>query len=100
MENNSENNPQEEINNPEQFQVGRTPQEEKENNESDNSGDDAEYTPEETEFADGKGSKLNEAIKQSGEETPDEELKEKTDGTFEDQDFGKSEGLQPELNDI
>jgi|GEM_PF-1526923 len=97
MESNSESNPQEKINNPEKFQVGRTPQEEKESN---NASKSDECAPEETQAADGKGSSLNEAISPSNDETHEAELKEKTEGTFEDQDFGKSEGLQPEVNDI
>ncbi|MDN3588794.1 hypothetical protein QWY86_19085 [Pedobacter aquatilis] len=97
MENNSENK-QEEINNPEQFQIGRTPQEDKQGDQGETANEDTSYTPQETEFADGEGTRLNEAI--NGAETNMDELKKKTDDSPEDNNFGKSEGLQPEANDI
>ncbi|RZK93172.1 MAG: hypothetical protein EOO98_00420 [Pedobacter sp.] len=64
MKNEEDNMQQEEINNPAQFQVGRSPQEEKENSEEQmiERDDDAGYTPEEDQFADGKGTQLNEEI--------------------------------------
>lgn len=64
MKNEEDNLQQEEINNPAQFQVGRSPQEEKENSEEQmiERDDDAGYTPEEDQFADGKGTQLNEEI--------------------------------------
>ena len=63
MENSENENPitgnkepmeKDEIVNPEQFQVGRAPEEDK------NENDDSEYTPQENEFADGKGTPLAE----------------------------------------
>jgi hypothetical protein len=52
--------------------------------------DDAGYTPQEDQFADGKGTQLNLEI------TPDrgdieDELSEQVEGTFEDQQFGEEE---------
>ncbi|WP_231463541.1 hypothetical protein [Pedobacter sp. Leaf132] len=93
MESNTENQHEEEIINPEQFQVGRAPQDEKEDLESDEPlTDDAEYTEEETGYADGKGTLLDNTL---GE---DQELdnEESSNDTFEDQDFGNDEGKQSE----
>lgn len=57
MENKKLNTEEEEINNPEQFQIGRNHIEEDEE-----SNDDSTYTEQENEFADGKGSDLAEAF--------------------------------------
>ncbi|SMC88985.1 hypothetical protein [Pedobacter africanus] len=52
--------PEEEIINPEQFQVGRNPEEQHEQTNQDGSANNeqAGYTPGETEFADGEGTRL------------------------------------------
>ena len=49
--------------------------------------DDAGYTPQEEQFADGKGTQLNEEIK-PGTGDIEDELSEQFEGTFEDQNFG------------
>ncbi|ACU03937.1 hypothetical protein [Pedobacter heparinus] len=56
---NQDHLPEEEVINPEQFQVGRNPVEQEETNQ-DGSADNeqAGYTPGETEFADGEGTRL------------------------------------------
>lgn len=74
MENKENNTEKDEIINPEQFQVGRGLHE-------DNNEDQAEevsYTPEENQFADGKGTQLDEEM---GDETEfDEELPDDLNG--------------------
>ncbi len=92
MENIQDNLPEEDIINPEQFQVGRAPQNEKEIQEEEVSdqSDDAGYTPQEAQFADGKGTQLNEEIP-SDQGDIEDELSEQVEGTFEDQKFGEEE---------
>jgi len=68
MENNENEIEKDEIVNPEQFQVGRSPQEEKEEQ-----SDDAAYTEEEVQFADGEGTQLAEAFDTPEEDEFDEE---------------------------
>ena len=53
--------PEEEVINPEQFQVGRNPedQDEEENQNGTAETEQAGYTPGETEFADGEGTRLD-----------------------------------------
>lgn len=77
---------QEEINNPAQFQVGRSLKEEKENSEEQmiERDDDAGYTPEEDQFADGKGTQLNEEIAPDRGDIEDE-LSEQEDDLAEQQ---------------
>lgn len=65
MENKKHHIEDEEINNPAQFQVGRASGPEKEHDDQDENS----YTPQESEFADGKGTPLNEEL---GETTEDE----------------------------
>lgn len=100
MENAEENKTTDEISNIEQFQVGRAPEEEKNirEDESEEESIEAGYTPEETEFADGQGTQLDNEISADDETEP--ELEQKTKDSFEDQDFGKDESTQPEVNDI
>jgi hypothetical protein len=78
MENYQENNEnkmeKDDIVNPEQFQVGRAPQDEKEETKEQdmvNRSDDAGYTAEENQFADGKGTQLDEEIDQSSSNADD-----------------------------
>jgi single-stranded DNA-binding protein len=63
MENNKHHIENEEINNPAQFQIGRNSSE-KEGQEENS------YTPQENEFADGKGTPLNEEL---GEKAPEQD---------------------------
>ncbi|RZM19257.1 MAG: hypothetical protein EOO88_38520 [Pedobacter sp.] len=68
MENQENEMEQEEIINPEQFQVGRTPEEEKTQEQ-----DDAEYTEDEVEFADGEGTQLEEEFDAPEQEDAEED---------------------------
>lgn len=59
--------------------------------------DEAGYTPQEDQFADGKGTQLNEEIDTTDDNNGlSPELEKEVEGTFEDQDFGKEEGIQPD----
>ncbi len=78
MENNENEIEKDEIVNPEQFQVGRSPQEEKEEQ-----SDDAGYTEEEVQFADGEGTQLAEAFDTPEEDELDEEEPADTEEDFE-----------------
>lgn len=100
MENTEESKPTEEISNLEQFQVGRAPEEEKNIQEdgTETEHNEAGYTPEETEFADGKNTLLDDEL--SEDDDSDEKFEEETEDNFQEQDFGKNEGIQPEVNDI
>jgi len=69
MNTEEENLEKDEIVNPEQFQVGRAPEEKKETER-----EDADYTPEEVEFADGQGTQLDEEIDAPDSEEIDLEL--------------------------
>ncbi|WP_162618632.1 hypothetical protein [Pedobacter yulinensis] len=68
MQNESQQNPEEEIPNMDQFQVGRAPAEEKQLDDDGNSNvtgtnaEENEYTPGEVEYADGEGTRLDEEI--------------------------------------
>jgi hypothetical protein len=86
MENEEDKIQKDEIVNPEQFQVGRAPQDQKENPQQQMNGrtDDAGYTPQENQFADGKGTQLNEEIAPYRGDIEDE-LTEEVEGTIEDQ---------------
>ena len=92
MENQEDKIEKDEIVNPEQFNVGRTSEEEKEQSQNDmiERTDDAGYTPQEEQFADGKGTQLNEKLSPDPEEINDE-LQQEVEGTFEDQNFGEEE---------
>jgi hypothetical protein len=62
MENQDQQQENEEINNPEQFQVGRTnPLQQHQEGQQEQDGE-VEYTAEEMEYADGKGTELAEAF--------------------------------------
>jgi len=77
--NSTENTPkEEEIINPEQFQVGRTPQEDKEQ-------DDEGYTSEEIPFADGEGTELDENIELDEDDELEADVPE-SDEDFDDED--------------
>lgn len=73
--------PEEEIINPEQFEVGRNPedQDDEENQNGTAGTEQAGYTPGETEFADGEGTRLDQESKalEIDEETKDLDDKEK-----------------------
>ena len=90
MENQDDKIEKDEIVNPEQFQVGRAPQDEKENQQDQmtDRSDDAGYTAQEDQFADGKGTQLSEELAPDREEI-DGELEQEVEGTFEDQHFGE-----------
>ena len=89
MKNDEDNFQADEIINPEQFQVGRSPQEEKEvQQQSAQQTSDAGYTAQEDQFADGKGTRLNAEIAPDREEI-EQELSQQIEGTFEDQEFGE-----------
>ena len=92
MENQKEILKQDEIVNPEQFQVGRAPQEEKENQQGQmtDRSDEAGYTPQEDQFADGRGTQLNEEIAPDRGDIEDE-LSQEVEGTFEDQKFAEED---------
>lgn len=82
--------PEEEITNLEQFQVGRTPDEQEEKQNSETDPEEAGYTPGETEFADGDGTRLDQEIEELeiDPETDDlEELEAEPESTEEDADF-------------
>lgn len=81
MENQNELH-EEEVVNPEQFQVGRNPEEQK-NQERNTESEDAGYTPGETEFADGEGSQLE---RESGELENDDFETDHQDADFENPD--------------
>lgn len=98
MENRDKLQQEEDISNPEQFQVGRSPEEEKniESTQTEDSG----YTAQETEFADGKDTELNEALGSEPGIDDNSETDQEADGSLENKDSGKDKGLQPEVNDI
>ncbi len=78
MENHEQKQENEEISNPEQFKVGRTnplqPHEEGQHEQD----EEVEYTPEEMEYADGKGTELTEAFEDEQEDIS------ANDGEFDD----------------
>jgi len=80
--------PEEEIINPEQFQVGRNPEEQEDEVDQDRTTgtDEAGYTPGETEFADGEGTRLD----QESEELDLDEDAEDLDDQNTDPDAGSS----------
>ncbi|WP_421943120.1 hypothetical protein [Pedobacter sp.] len=101
MENRDKIQQQEDIVNPEQFQVGRSSEEEKDIEKSETTQtEDSGYTAQETEFADGKDTELNEALGNESKTDDSNETNQEADGTFENKDSGKDKGQQPEVNDI
>lgn len=102
MENIEENKPTEEISNLEQFQVGRAPEEEKNIQEdgTETENNEAGYAPEETEFADGQGTLLDDELSEDDDSDEEFEEEEDTEDNFQDQDLGKEEGIKPQVNDI
>ncbi|AOM79648.1 hypothetical protein [Pedobacter steynii] len=87
MENQNQS-PEEEIVNPGQFQVGRNP-EEQENEQNDEGTADTEetgYTPGETEFADGEGTRLNEEIEEQENDPETEDYEDQDTDTENDED--------------
>jgi hypothetical protein len=75
MENDQNDLEKDEIVNPEQFQVGRAPHEEKEEQ-----AEELGYTEQESQFADGQGTQLDEELGESNEEEADRELPDDLDG--------------------
>jgi hypothetical protein len=67
MENQENTQVNEEINNPGQFQVGRTNPLHQHNDGEQDQAEEVEYTPEEMEYADGKGTELAEAFDEENE---------------------------------
>lgn len=101
MENRDKIQQEEDISNPEQFQVGRSPEEEKNTETVESTKDeDSGYTAQETEFADGKNTKLNEAIDNEYVTENSDETVQKTENAFENQDLENDKDSQPEVNDI
>jgi len=92
MENQEDNLQQNETINLGKYQAGRTPQQEKKDQQGQMTslGDDAGYTPQEDQFADGKGTQLNKEIAPDRGDIEDE-LSEEVEGTFEDQKFGEED---------
>ncbi|WP_316831717.1 hypothetical protein [Pedobacter aquatilis] len=89
MENKQENNQNQEISNPEQFQIGRSHQQGHTQSEAQEpSEEERGYTKEETEFADGEGTRLNEEIPGNDDSNPSND------------DSDEARDLQPEVNDI
>lgn len=72
MENTANEMEKDDIVNPEQFQVGRAPQEEKEldNQDVQNEAEEVGYTEGEVQFADGEGTQLDEEIDAQETDTP------------------------------
>jgi hypothetical protein len=68
MENQENEMEKDEVINPEQFQVGRAPEEEK-----NIAQDDTTYTPGEVQFADGEGTQLAEEFEDPNEQDLDDE---------------------------
>ncbi|GAA4202426.1 hypothetical protein GCM10022289_17180 [Pedobacter jeongneungensis] len=80
MENQENNQPEEEIQNIEQFQINRSQGNAAEGHASPEPGDDDEnYTEDEVPFADGEGTRLNEEIEGPEDEEDDDEEGEETD---------------------
>lgn len=97
--------PEEEIINPEQFQIGRNPEEgdDEENQNGTADTEQAGYTPGETEFADGEGTRLDQEreeleIDEETEDLDDQETDPENDpdsgssSDQEDADYEKPEG--------
>jgi len=76
MENQENNQPEEEIQNIEQFQINRSQGNAAEGHAQ--SGDE-EYTEDEVQFADGEGTQLNEEINGPDDEEDDDDEEEETD---------------------
>ena len=92
MENQEDNLQQNKTINPGKFQAEPTPQQEKEyqQDQMTSRSDEAGYTPQEDQFADGKGTQLNQEIATHRGDIEDE-LSEEVEGTFEDQKFGEED---------
>ncbi|WP_449437087.1 hypothetical protein [Pedobacter steynii] len=91
---NQEHLPEEEIINPEQFQVGRNPEEQDEEANQNGTSDSEQvgYTPGETEFADGEGTRLeweSEELKidQETDDDPESDSEDDSQSGEEDADF-------------
>ena len=89
MENNEKELEKDDIVNPEQFQVGRAPQEDKE--EDTGSSDESEYTEQEIPFADGKGTELAEEFDEPKEDLEDDE--------FVEEESVEEESVEEDFND-
>nr|WP_068890309.1 hypothetical protein [Pedobacter panaciterrae] len=84
--------PEEEIINPEQFQAGRNPedQEDEENQNGTAETEHAGYTPGETEFADGEGTRLDQESEELEIDLEAEDLDDSDIDTGNDPDSGSS----------
>ncbi|WP_129715846.1 hypothetical protein [Pedobacter sp. SYP-B3415] len=116
MQNESQQNPEEEIPNLEQFQVGRAPADEKhtdsasEGDEFDSpdgqNAEENEYTPGEIQYADGEGTRLDEEIADDGDGLTDEDVAGGGDETFDeaeeidDEDLSDDTYLEDEDDDL
>jgi len=101
MENRDKIQQEEDIVNPEQFQVGRSPEEKKDIEKSETTQtEDSGYTAQEAEFADGKDTELNEALGDESKTDDSNEADQEADGSIKNKDSGEHKGQQPEVNDI
>ncbi len=73
MENQENNQPEEEIQNIEQFQINRSEGNAADGHASPEQAEDEEYTEDEVPFADGEGTQLNEEINDPEDEEDDDE---------------------------
>lgn len=79
MENQENNQPEEEIQNIEQFQINRSQGNAADGHATPEPGEDDEYTEDEVPFADGEGTQLNEEIEGPEDEEDEEEESETED---------------------
>nr|WP_315422604.1 hypothetical protein [uncultured Pedobacter sp.] len=73
MENQENNQPEEEIQNIEQFQINRSEGNAADGHATPDPSEDNEYTEDEVQFADGEGTRLNEEIEGPEDEEDDDE---------------------------
>ncbi|MGQ7856078.1 hypothetical protein ACUN24_17730 [Pedobacter sp. WC2501] len=73
MENQENNQPEEEIQNIEQFQINRSEGNAADGHATPDPSEDNEYTEDEVQFADGEGTQLNEEIEDPEDEEDDDE---------------------------
>lgn len=74
MENQENNQPEEEIQNIEQFQINRSEGNAADGHATPDPSEDNEYTEDEVPFADGEGTQLNEEIEDPEDKEEDDEL--------------------------
>jgi len=79
MENQENNQPEEEIQNIEQFQINRSEGNAADGHATPDPSEDNEYTEDEVQFADGEGTQLNEEIEDPEDEEEDDDAETETD---------------------